>query len=762
MLTQKCKEMSREQDAMIFIVSNKGKEEGSKISEHIYRTGYHFREVIVEAAREVIGETIISKPTTAPGFIEPIPDSQEEINEQADGAIRDLFPRIPNTDRQTIIEHAFKKVRHRNCSSSKVQTNLHLKGGKFHGEATVGLQPGIPLSRRVQLAVLAHIRHTHTRYDKLLRETTWINARKVVEPVCLDVLMKWRGDEETGRDQLDEILREVVVITDSEDEDEDDSSDDETSDEEGEVTSASSTEPPSNTNSRNQQRPETEPSQIPESNQIIPLVDRDRNETPAIASRTRSKTNPQKDKKRQRGFSRYEAAWKDAVNRNHAHQISAPVYTIESPAPVVVAAPGHNMAAYANNQSSMNYPPNSTQRYIQKEQVRYAPALSSGARPVSGSDLSMHQYSRAQELRYSHPRSPLVSSMPRNEVNMRPQAERPSYHSYTQPRGAPPSYVVRERPSQVVRSSPVRHSPQDMPLPSIETSSNIVSTRADGHGDLHNSLNRSSGVYPRVVEERVQSPLQRQVIVIDDDSPHVKRRRVVREDDNGHFRIGPVSSFDNDFHVAAPLRSDSHFVPVSSAQTGGFPVRQPQASQSAQGLLRHGPAVFVDPATKEALPIFDHPPTSHFARHPTYERPPNGEYVSEARPISSYGMQRPVYADDVRRENVPSRFVQHARPVHDSSERNFGYRKPTEDVARYHDKSEYSENVDRDLVHTFSQSRLHGSAPRPDNEFIVLSDRGNATRGVPVRYYEDDVPGSIVQATSARPKSPVRYMERPV
>jgi hypothetical protein len=34
-----------------------------------------------------------------------------------------------------------------------------------------------------------------------------MNARKAVEPVCLDVLVKWRGDEETGRDQMDEIIR---------------------------------------------------------------------------------------------------------------------------------------------------------------------------------------------------------------------------------------------------------------------------------------------------------------------------------------------------------------------------------------------------------------------------------------------------------------------------------------------------------------------------------------------------------------------------
>lgn len=96
----------------------------------------------------------------------------------------------------------------------------------FKGKPVVGLQEDLTLSRRVQLAVLAHIRHTHTRYDLLLRETSWENARRVVEPVCLDILVKWRGDEETGRDQLDEVLREIVVIDDSDDEGSDAESED--------------------------------------------------------------------------------------------------------------------------------------------------------------------------------------------------------------------------------------------------------------------------------------------------------------------------------------------------------------------------------------------------------------------------------------------------------------------------------------------------------------------------------------------------------
>lgn len=198
----------------------------------------------------------------------------------------------------------------------------------FHGEPTVGLQPNIPLSRRVQLAVLAHIRHTHTRYDQLLKETSWMNARKVVEPVCLDVLVKWRGDEETGRDQMDEILREVVIITDSEESDES-SEEDDSSDEEGEITSSSS-EGISQPTSRNQNRlllPQSQvagpgiPSQLKQNMEkavAIPSI--------VLPSRTQPKVNnnAQRDRKVHRGFKRYQAAWDEAVSRRQAPDIVPP------------------------------------------------------------------------------------------------------------------------------------------------------------------------------------------------------------------------------------------------------------------------------------------------------------------------------------------------------------------------------------------------------------------------------------------------------
>lgn len=123
-----------------------------------------------------------------------------------------------------------------------------------------------------------------------------MNARKVVEPVCLDILVKWRGDEETGRDQMDEILREVVIITDSENEDDDDDDDDEdgsgseeeASDEEGEVTSESSPDAISLPASRNQQYPPGHRSQSTVGGHLSGAKPRTQE---TISSRTRSKTD---------------------------------------------------------------------------------------------------------------------------------------------------------------------------------------------------------------------------------------------------------------------------------------------------------------------------------------------------------------------------------------------------------------------------------------------------------------------------------------
>jgi hypothetical protein len=93
------------------------KEKGTDLSDHVHRIGFHFRTHIVEQATTMleglqpIDLTGLDIPRTNSGSKpDPIPETQKEINKQADAAIRDLFPRIPNTDREMIVRHAFQKV----------------------------------------------------------------------------------------------------------------------------------------------------------------------------------------------------------------------------------------------------------------------------------------------------------------------------------------------------------------------------------------------------------------------------------------------------------------------------------------------------------------------------------------------------------------------------------------------------------------------------------------------------------------------------
>jgi len=86
------------------------------------------------------------------------------------------------------------------------------------GKGLVGTVSELSLVRRVQLAVTAHIRHTYTNYDLLLKSMRWGEARQAVQQQCLDKLVQWRGDDDDDGEMAD-ILQEVIVISDDEDED---------------------------------------------------------------------------------------------------------------------------------------------------------------------------------------------------------------------------------------------------------------------------------------------------------------------------------------------------------------------------------------------------------------------------------------------------------------------------------------------------------------------------------------------------------------
>ena len=83
----------------------------------------------------------------------------------------------------------------------------------------MGTAKDVALVRRAQLAVIAHIRHVYTDYDRLLKRHPWPEARALVEQPTLDKLIEWRGDEDDA-EEMDDILREVIVIPDDDDEEE--------------------------------------------------------------------------------------------------------------------------------------------------------------------------------------------------------------------------------------------------------------------------------------------------------------------------------------------------------------------------------------------------------------------------------------------------------------------------------------------------------------------------------------------------------------
>ncbi|KAG8413498.1 hypothetical protein J3459_015381 [Metarhizium acridum] len=92
-LTKACKDLSREKDAMIFVVSPVTT--NNSLSQQVNRLGHHIRQTIVEEAKATIADLPESGPATPDGNPEPIPETQAEYHAQADAALRDLFPRIP-------------------------------------------------------------------------------------------------------------------------------------------------------------------------------------------------------------------------------------------------------------------------------------------------------------------------------------------------------------------------------------------------------------------------------------------------------------------------------------------------------------------------------------------------------------------------------------------------------------------------------------------------------------------------------------------
>ncbi|KAJ4693045.1 hypothetical protein HRR87_005924 [Exophiala dermatitidis] len=211
-LTAALKEFARRGDHKIFAVTTTPHADRHELSREVHRVGFHFPTSVVAQVcahygiRLTSGGKVIDESKDDKLFTQvyqngrrPVEEEKDQItiNTEAKQTIKDLFPNIPDKDLFQIIKTAFQK-----------------------GDNRVGTADEIPLVRRAQLSVVAHIRHMYTQYDKLLRKVPYNDARHMVEQDTLKKIIEWRGDEdstdEATQRAADDLLREVIVISDEE------------------------------------------------------------------------------------------------------------------------------------------------------------------------------------------------------------------------------------------------------------------------------------------------------------------------------------------------------------------------------------------------------------------------------------------------------------------------------------------------------------------------------------------------------------------
>jgi len=172
----------------------------------------------------------------------------------------------------------------------------------------VGTAVELPLARRAQLAVVAHIRHVYTNYDRLLKVTSFQEARSLVEEPTLAKLVEWRGDDENGKTVLEDVFREVIVISDDEDSDTEQDSDHASVDRDSsvEIVSSNALAGEVQTEQVNYASISREPFRDPSDDEAPPGF--------RFVPEVTKETKAGKEKIDRRGFSRYQA-WERARDR---------------------------------------------------------------------------------------------------------------------------------------------------------------------------------------------------------------------------------------------------------------------------------------------------------------------------------------------------------------------------------------------------------------------------------------------------------------
>lgn len=548
----------------------------------------------------------------------------------------------------------------------------------------VGLAAELTLSRRVQLAVISHVRHTHTRYDQLLRETTWVNARRAVENLCLDILVKWRGDEESGRDQLDEILREVVVISDSEDdyedEDEDDDDDDDDDSEDTDMTSGeSSYDSVASTGARPPPAEEQAPAP---SNMLDAHAAAAIARPPSVQELTEAERVKLAARRAHRGFQRYQAvrdqAWQQALVRQRQgpdHELGgsvpAPMGTPQSQAlqrPREVEA---NYQAYGADHGNSAGPSSHHTRHGATGSVvnPQGPSRLAGPPPVFRNNPDLVTVTRFQPPAYYHDRGEGQN----NGAN--------AGNAYAPMVGPHPAF--RSSPERRrVGSGPAQVDLKDYLVPSIEPTSPLA--------------NRFS---TQTLDDRRQDPRPEQW----------QLRPALQQGDTEPQYASPNVPDEGFIRVYRQIGNGRHAEPAPTPYRTTFPVAprdsgftRPDGSEPVSYRPVAGPGVTYRPASSAALFRNDHTPVDDTYMKQGYQRFPvvqdhRGPYAAApetrrhmADPDDGSGARyrdvlRPVVVEDERTWRQPpppadgsgARYRDASRPIVVEDERTWRGQHPT-------------------------------------------------------------------------------------
>ncbi|KAF2467776.1 uncharacterized protein BDR25DRAFT_59551 [Lindgomyces ingoldianus] len=152
--TLHCRRLTHEAGKTLFVVEDGRKAVGIRVPKSIF---FHVQSL----ARQTLSSRIAATERRDANLIH-----------QAQAELTILFPKMPKNETEVVLKRAFRK-----------------------NSGRVGRTTQISMRKKVQLAVIAHIRHVHTQYDQLLdngmeredgRKATWKGVQ--------DVLRQWSSN----------------------------------------------------------------------------------------------------------------------------------------------------------------------------------------------------------------------------------------------------------------------------------------------------------------------------------------------------------------------------------------------------------------------------------------------------------------------------------------------------------------------------------------------------------------------------------------